>query len=282
MPPSPESLIESDPRISSLPEIFYLINEIISDPNSSFGEVAQVISSDPSLSIRLLKIVNSPFYSFPQKIDTITHAISIVGTEQLRDLALATTMLSQFRGISNALLDMNSFWRHSLACGIASRVLAFQCRQSNSERYFLIGMVHDVGRLVLLENYPDLVAPTAVQPSEEEPLLYEIELEHLGFHHGHVGAALCRSWHLPRLMECAIAYHHTPDMAEDFRLETAIVFLGNLIANAMGFGNSGDLHVPPINEDAWDRVGLSPSHLGDIWKQIQKQYQDTVNVILSG
>lgn len=279
---TPDSLVESNPRISSLPEIFYLINEVIADPNSSFGDVAQIISNDTSLSLRLLKIVNSPFFNFPQKIDTITHAISIVGTEQLRDLALATSVLTRFQGISDPKLDMNSFWRHSLGCGIASRVLALHCRQPNTERYFLMGMIHDVGRLILLENLSDKASRVLARESEDGPLMVDREKEMIGFHHGDIGGALCRAWNLPAILEQVVIFHHHPEDGDDFFLETGILHLGNLIVHAMELGNSGDTFVPPLNENVWKRIGLSPSHLSAIWQQIEIQFDETADIILTG
>ena len=279
---TPDSLIANNPRISSLPEIFYLINEVINDPNSSFGEVAQVISSDTSLSLRLLKIVNSPFFNFPQKIDTITHAISIVGTEQLRDLALATSMLTKFQGIADNKVDMNSFWRHSLGCGIAARILAMQCRQPNTERYFLMGMVHDVGRLILFENLSEKAALALAENGPETPLLVDRERELIGFHHGEIGAALARAWNLPPILEKVIEFHHYPDRANDFLLETSILHFGDLLAKAMQLGNSGDPSIPVLNEAVWNRVGITPGHLPAIWKQAEAQYENAVAIILLG
>ncbi|MFQ5481751.1 MAG: HDOD domain-containing protein, partial [Nitrospinaceae bacterium] len=276
-----ESLVAESSRLSSLPEIFFMINEVINDPNSSFGDVARVIGFDASLSVRLLKIVNSPFYSFPNKIETITHAISIVGTEQLRDLALATTMFSTFEGISHEQVDMNSFWRHSLGCGIIARILALHCRQTNSERFFLTGILHDIGRLILLENLPGETFKVLASFQEKDRLLYEIELEHLGFHHGEVGAALCRAWHLSPTLQEVIACHHHPDQAKKFPLETGILHLSNLMATAMGLGTSGDPRVPPLNAGVWDKLGLTLDHLAMLWDQVEPQYTETVDLVLA-
>jgi HD-like signal output (HDOD) protein len=98
-----QNLVDQSPQISSLPTIFYQINEAVEDPESSFVEIGEIISGDPSLSARLLRIVNSSFFGFPNKIETITHAVTIVGMAQLRDLALATTVVNQFKGISKKL-----------------------------------------------------------------------------------------------------------------------------------------------------------------------------------
>ena len=109
--------IEDITDIPSLPEIFIRVNEVVNNPRSSLEDVGKVISEDTGLTARLLKIVNSAFYGFPSHIETISRAVTIVGTQQLRDLALATSVIRLFSGIPHDLLDMESFWRHSVACG---------------------------------------------------------------------------------------------------------------------------------------------------------------------
>jgi HD-like signal output (HDOD) protein len=106
---NPQDYIKGSVRLSSLPQIYFKINDVINDPESSFGDVAKIISNDTSLSLRLLKIVNSSFYNFPSEIDTISHAISIVGTAQLRDLALATMVLTAFGDFPEEFINMESF-----------------------------------------------------------------------------------------------------------------------------------------------------------------------------
>ena len=139
-----QKLVDQSPQISSLPTIFYQINEAVEDPESSFVEIGEIISGDPSLSARLLRIVNSSFFGFPNKIETITHAVTIVGMAQLRDLALATTVVNQFKGIPKNLIDMEKFWLHSVATGLAAKVIAIYRRETNADRYYLMGMLHDL------------------------------------------------------------------------------------------------------------------------------------------
>jgi HD-like signal output (HDOD) protein len=119
-----QNLVSQSPQISSLPTIFYQINEAVEDPECSFVEIGEIISSDPSLSARLLRIVNSSYFGFPNKIETITHAVTIVGMAQLRDLALATTVVNQFKGIPKNLINMENFWLHSVATGLTAKIIA--------------------------------------------------------------------------------------------------------------------------------------------------------------
>ncbi|UCH07808.1 MAG: HDOD domain-containing protein [Deltaproteobacteria bacterium] len=118
----PNELISGHVKLPSLPTMYVQINEAINRPDSSASDIAKIISKDTSLSARLLKIVNSTFYGFPSKIDTLSRAVTIVGTRQLTTLALGMDIISVFRKIPSDLIHMRSFWEHSLACGICAEL----------------------------------------------------------------------------------------------------------------------------------------------------------------
>lgn len=281
MPTKPYILVEDSIKLSSLPEICFRINEVVGDPQSSFEDIAEVISNDTSLSVRLLKIVNSAFYNFPEKIETIIHAISIVGTQQVQDLALATSALTVFKGIPGDFFNMSSFWRHSVGCGIAARTIAIHRREPNPERFYLMGILHDVGRLLIFENMPDMAREIVLRSERDKEIMYEVESEILGFDHAAVGADLLRAWNLPDSIEEVVAYHHRPLEATRYPMECAVLHAADFIAKAMELGCSGDPLVPPLNEDAWEEIGLSASQLPAIWDQVEAQYNDTVEMFLS-
>lgn len=275
---SPEDFIKGSVRLSSLPEIYFKINDVINDPESSFGDVAEVISNDVSLSVRLLKIVNSSFYNFPSEIDTISHAISIVGTKQLRDLALATMVLTAFDGIPEDHVDMNSFWRHSVACGVSAWVIALNCREDNPERYYLTGMLHDVGRLIILENHPEQAQEIMERSQSEKKLVFEVERDILGFDHGAVGATLLMSWKLPSALGDVVRNHHNPQEGSGYPLETAILHLADIFAKSMELGSSGDPLTPPLLAKSWDNIGMDVNSLTMLWSQIENQFEETMEI----
>jgi len=258
-----------------------MIHEVINDPTSSFSDVAKVISMDTALSARLLKIVNSAFYSFPSNIETITHAVSLIGTEQLYELALATTVLTTFRGIPDKLLNMNDFWRHSMAVGLIARNLAIHNREANSERFYLAGILHDVGRLIILENLPEQSHEIFDMHNDKRGVMHEIERDVLGFDHAEVGASLAKAWKLPLSLEEIIAFHHRPGESKRFPLETAIVNLADVISKSMELGSSGDPYVHIVENNALDIVGLSPRVLPSVWSQTATQYEENVEIVLS-
>ncbi len=278
----PKDLITGSTRVSSLPEIFIMINEVVNDPTSSFSDISKVVNLDTALSARLLKIVNSSFYSFPSNIETVTHAISVIGTEQLHDLALATTVLSTFKGIPDTIVNMNLFWRHSLGVAIIARNLAIHCRETNPERFYLAGILHDVGRLITLENLPEESKEIISRQNEVGGIMWQIEREVLGFDHADVGAALARAWELPLSLEEIIGNHHNPARSKRYPLETTIVHLADIIAKAMELGSSGDIHVSPLDEKSWEQLKLPIGIFSALWNQVETQFNESIDVVLSG
>lgn len=277
---SPSDLLKGYVEISSLPTIFARINEAVNNPRSSMTEIARIISEDAGLTARLLMVVNSAFFSFPQRIESINKAISIVGTQQLRDLALATSIMKLFKGIPEDLIDMEKFWKHSLAVGIAARTVAAYRREMNVERYFVAGILHDVGRLIMFVKIPDTARQILERARERNELLHVAEQEQLGFDHAAIGKVLVQMWKLPHYMEEVIGYHHKPENATRFPLETAIIHLGDVMAHAMQLGNSGERFVPSLSAAACEKVAIPVSALGPAYEQIDRQFHDAVKIIL--
>ncbi len=275
------SLLDGYIEISSLPMMFTRLNEAINNPKTSVQEISSILSEDPGLTARLLRVVNSAFYNFPGKIDTISRAISIVGTQQLRDLALATSVLRLFTGIPKELVDMDSFWQHSIACGVTARIIATMRREPNVERHFVAGILHDVGRLIMYSKAPEKAKIALKQSIDYGEPLFKSEKDVLGFDHATLGKQLLQLWKIPTSIVEVVAFHHRPISANAFPVETAIVHVADVIVHAMELGTSGERLVPPSFHTAWERAGIRPSMLTSITQQVERQYTDAVNVILS-
>ena len=273
------ALVEQSPQISSLPTIFYQINEAVEDPECSFVEIGEIISGDPSLSARLLRIVNSSFFGFPSKIETITHAVTIVGTAQLHDLALATTVVNQFKGVSKDLLNMEKFWLHSVATGLAARIIAVYRREPNADRFYLMGMLHDLGRLILFLNVPDQMEKVMSQYARAG-LLHDAEDKVMGADHAGVAGMLMEAWKLPEMLQEAVTYHHMPSQSPHYPTAASIVHVADIIANAMELGTCGDYYVPPLNAKAWEILDLPTNLLSSIVEQVDRQANEAVAMFL--
>ena len=276
----PEDLLKGLVQLSSLPVIYTKINEAVNNPRSSMQDISNIISDDPGLTSRLLQIVNSAFYGFPSKIETVGRALFIVGTQQIRDLALATSIVSLFKGIPEELVNMESFWRHSVACGLAAKLLATYRRcEMNVERYFAAGIIHDIGRLVIYKKIPETAQKIILRCKANKELLYIVEKEVIGFDHANVGSVLARYWNLPPSLEEVVAYHHSPRDAKRYPIETSVVHVADIIVHAMQFGSSGEQYIPPLDRKALELIGIPPSVLSPMLDQLWREVNDVVQTL---
>jgi HD-like signal output (HDOD) protein len=152
---SPQDVINSNINLVSLPAIICKVNDLLNNPASSAADIAELISQEPALTARLLKIVNSPFYNFPSKIETVSMAVTVLGTRQLRDLIIATTLIKHFNRQKTAKYDIETFWCHSITTGLAARAIALDRKIPNSERLFICGLLHDIGKMIMSLQLPN-------------------------------------------------------------------------------------------------------------------------------
>jgi HD-like signal output (HDOD) protein len=277
---SPRELLTGYIEISSLPLIYTRLNDAVNNPRASIADIARIISEDAGLTARLLRIVNSAFYGIPTRVESIARAVTIIGTHELRALALATSVTTMFKGIPEDLANMELFWRHSIACGVAARILATYRRLPNAERFFIAGVLHDIGRLVMFMKVPDKSREAMVRSQEVGEPLFVSEREIMGFGHASVGSLLLEAWRFPQGLEEAVGFHHNPNAATRYPLEAAIVHLADIICHAMQLGTSGEKFVPSLEKEAWDQVGLPVSILSPVLVQLESQFEDVVRTML--
>jgi HD-like signal output (HDOD) protein len=273
----PRSLIKSDMELISLPDIYLRIEGIINDPNSSARHIAAILSQDPNLSAKLLKIVNSALYGFKQKIDTISRAVTIVGHNQIGDLVMGTSVMALFHEIPSTLMNMNLFWEHSVACGICARCIAGFRKFPNTESFFIAGLLHDLGKLIIFKHLPQPAKAVLQRVRHSEDFYYQTERDVIGFDHAQVGQALAEQWKLPTSLEQAIGGHHPPwSIPPDS--ETALIFVADNIANALGYGSSGERLVSPELTYAIDLLSLPENIWDNLLPLIKSQIEDTVHL----
>ena len=262
--------------VSTLPTAYSKVNELVNDPTTSAYDLGRVISGDQGLTVGLLKLVNSTFYGFPGKIDSVSRAVAIVGFRQLRELVLATSILTMFKDLGhNISFKTEDFWTHSLGCGLASRVLAIYRREESPESYFVAGLLHDIGRLVLMKSYFDEYREVFTIVKDKNSLVFEAEMEVFGFTHAAVAKELISSWNLPDSLEVAVGYHHDPQGGRGSSSYADIVHISDILVHACKIGFSGESFIPPLNTDAWERVGFKKSILEPAFEKIFEQFEDT-------
>jgi HD-like signal output (HDOD) protein len=281
-PVTVEYIVEQTKTLYSLPLFYDRLNEAINHPRSSLADIGRVISEDQGLTARLLKLANSPLFGYHATIDSITKALTLIGIQQLRDLALAVSIMGSFSGIQEDVLSMRPFWKHNIACGILSRSIAICRREVNQERYFVSGMLHDVGKLVMCGVIPEIVREIELERNNSRALYYAIEQKHLGFDHGAVGSALLEKWKIPPSISEPIACHHSHHASAKYPVETAILHLADVICHTMGISQTDTWQVPPLDNDAWRILDIPVNQLDTIIRQSESQIEETFAVLTEG
>ena len=276
------ALISDTVEVASLPSVVMQAMELLNYPNTSASEIGQIISQDPALSVRLLKIVNSAFYGFPSRIDTISRAITIIGTLELTDLIIGSSAIHTFEKIPNQLVDMETFWKHSLYTGVVTRILARNLRAPNTERCFVMGLLHDIGALILYRQRPDQSRQALELAIEQSMPLHVAEREIFSFDHGEVGAALMHAWKLPESFIEVARHHHQPLAADRYRLETATIHLADVITGMAHGTINSNKQVTQLEPGAWELTGLSVDIMEPVVAEADAQFEEARTAILTG
>lgn len=275
---TPQMLVEGTVGLVSLPEISIKISEMVDDPKCSASHIGKVIGKDAALTARLLKIVNSAFYRFPSRVETVSRAITIIGYRELRDLVFAATVSGIFEKISNDIIDLDSFWRHGIYSGILSRLIAGNCQVLHGERLFVAGLMHDIGQLVIAYKLPKLMR-NAVNISEQRGIsLHQAEQEVFGFTHADVGAELMKSWHFPATQQNVARYHHNPSAAEENTLEVHIVYLANIIAQIAETGLVETERLTAVDKKVWMLTNVRMADVEALLVEAREQFIEALTL----
>lgn len=231
-------------KIIGLPTLPVIVTQLISllgDPRSSARQVAQLISTDQALTAKILKVANSAFYGFPREIATVQLAIVVLGFEQVKNLSLSVAVLKRFSsGTEHRLFDRQRFWDHAIGCGVAGRMLARKFRPRMEGEAFVAGVLHDLGKLILIEYFPDAFSEALELAEAEGMTIAEAEDRVLGVTHADVGGWLAEKWNLPPSLVNAIAYHHRPGDLEKPEDLVWFVHVANAMVRHHQVGASGD------------------------------------------
>ena len=275
----PQDLVRGTVKLVSLPEVFIKVNSMVDDPTCSASDIGKYISKDPALTAKLLKIANSPLYGFPSRIDTVSRSITVIGTRGLRDLILASSTIDAFAKFDSDLVDISKFWSHSLYCGVLARLLATKCNALHTEPFFVSGLLHDIGKLIIQNKLPEMAREVHIREEESNLARFELENEVIGFNHANVGAALLRAWKLPVHIQDAVEYHHTPALAKESPLGAAIIHIADSITKNEGYAVS-TARINRIDPMAWSITGLNQDIVADLLDEAGMQFKISLELFL--
>jgi putative nucleotidyltransferase with HDIG domain len=274
---SPElrRIISRADDLPTLPRTVLKITELVNDPKSSAKDLARVITEDQVLTARLLKLVNSSFYGFPQRISTVTGAVVLLGFDAIRNLLLTTSVFDLFAGKSRRQIQrQEAFWDHSLGCALGAKVIGEHLRHDKVEELFVAGLLHDIGKIVAMLLMPEKFEQVSARVEESDGLMIAAEESVMKVNHADIGRLLAERWNLPKKLIKVIDCHHRPEEAGNFMLETAVVHVADIFARALNLGSGGDRKMPPLSRTAWNYLSLQPPAIEPIMASTLSEFDD--------
>ena len=226
-----QDIISNASTLFVLPDSVTRLKACMDDGASNIDDIADIISFDPSLATQLLRVANSALYRFPNKIDTITKALQVVGTRSTYDLALAFGVSQAFKEIDGQVIDLDKFWEQSVSCGLLAKYFAEMRNIREPERLFVAGLLHNIGELVVVDMLPDSAKRCQAFNARVSPA--ELQAGVLGYTFTNVSAGIIKEWGIPETIYKPIANIHgdkntTSDVEEQILQLSYVLALDNV------------------------------------------------------
>ena len=277
----PCAIVTDVRSIFSLPDVVIRINELIDSGEATNTELERVILNDPALTAKLLRFANSSYFGLSGKVETVLRAIAIIGHKELRNLVIASSVTATFKGIPSDLVNMDTFWYHSVTCGVTARLLASSV--DSRERFFIAGLLHGVGRLILFSQYPKESAKVLSCVNQGVDAVIDAEREIFGFTHAQLGAELLRQWRLPLNIWKMVELQLDPMKDEVHQYDAgtlcAAVNIANFIQPFTNQKVSSEKAIPAHAFEAWNLLGLSPELVESVITVAKLQIIEVLNIV---
>jgi putative nucleotidyltransferase with HDIG domain len=257
-------------RMGELPTIRSVARTIgmaVNNPNTSAADIAAVIGYDQVLSAKVLQVVNSAYFGFSRRVADIRHAVALLGLDDVRRLVLAVAVIDLASDGKSRGIDVRAYWKHSIATAASATAIARVLLPAVSNDAFIAGLLHDIGKLVLMVHHPEEFCKVVALVEKHGCNMIEAEREVFEFHHAMVGAALCQRWGFPPILADAVRYHHAPMSCDRGWQLPAVVGMGDTVAYATLVGSGGNVRLPPCNEAVVKALGLKANNIERIFSE---------------
>lgn len=251
--------------LPTLPPIAAKLNKMVEDEDVTANQLGNVIERDQVLTSKLLKMVNSSFYGFPQRISTVANAIVLLGINVIKTLIVTSSIFEMMQASDVGL------WEHSLGCATIASLIAKKKGLKNPEEVSTAALLHDLGKVVVRAELPSEYEELLAFVEKKGVAMREAEEELLGVSHSEIGGWLVHQWNLPDRLVLPITWHHRPEEAPDHREVTAILHFSDILIRAVGFGFGGDIWVPALDPSAWKRIKLSKSEMKELLVELDEK-----------
>lgn len=265
--------VEQITNVATVPQVVVKVSALLDSQAVSAGEVAEELSKDQVLAAKVLKLVNSGFCGFRKPISTITHAMVLLGFDVVRSLVVSASVFDLFSEMSN---QIGGLWEHSLAVAKASTAIAQRMAVPKPEEYAVAGLLHDIGKVVIAQQFPAQAADVRALIEQSDCLGFEAEKDVLGVTHAEIGMWLLKKWSLPAKLVNPVAYHNNFHPSREYADRTAVVHVADILVRAKGIGYPGDRRMPSLDRQAWDMVHLTMPEAADVLVQVEGEMADEV------
>jgi putative nucleotidyltransferase with HDIG domain len=255
--------IESIDTLPTIPGVLKKLLKVVGDPRVSLNEIGNFVSSDPVLTTKVLKMVNSPVYGFPGRISSVSQAVLLLGLNVVKGLLLGVSVFDLMQK------SMVGLWEHSVGCSIVARLIAKKKGLKEPEEVSVAGLLHDIGKVIMMLQFPEYYEEAMKLAESKNVLVLAAEREIFSVTHASAGTWMTQKWRFPGNLTEVIEYHHKPHLSKRAPVETAIVHLSDILIRARGFGFAGDNLVPAINPSAWENLSLTEMDVKDVLKDME-------------
>ncbi len=275
--PNEEKINKILEKIKALPTLSVVVArviQVVSNPLTSASDLSGIITVDQALTAKVLKLANSAFYGFPFRIKNITQAVSILGFDTIRNLALTVSVHKIFTGETEHGFSHQDFWKHSVGVAICSSLLAKKIKYKSPESAFTAGLLHDIGKN-LFEQYMHEEFMEAIKISAEKGIsIKDAEKDIIGINHAEVGRMMAEKWNLPHELKAGIGFHHNPDEEKEENVMATIVYAANILCKKKGVGFSGDNFIMPLSSDARSLLMLDEKAEDELMQKLDSELEE--------
>jgi putative nucleotidyltransferase with HDIG domain len=226
-----EPLLKQAGELPSLPEVYIRVTELLETESATGLKIGEAVQTDPALTVRILKLINSAYYGLQNPVTSISQAVTLLGRQQLQQVLVGSVLAGVFKDFDITSFPLRDFWQHCIKTAIIARQLAMQnAHVIDHEAFFTAGLLHDIGWLVIAKVNPgSYLQITGLARSENKDVI-QVEAEKLGVTHIDVGVALLEKWGIPGLITQCVRKHHDTDHIGPYAIETSLVYLANKLS----------------------------------------------------
>jgi putative nucleotidyltransferase with HDIG domain len=267
--------------LPTLPTILFEVNRLLEDINTSAKMLGETIGKDQSMVVKILKLVNSAFYGFRSRVSDISNALVLLGFNTVRNSIISVSIIEAFSGKNDLEgFDITEFWKHSIAVAVTSKQLAEKCRVEAPDNCFVAGLLHDIGKLVLSQYFPDLFTKVWITAQKENLTFYEAEKKEISVKHPMIGSFLAKRWQFPDHLVDAVKCHHAVRKSVSNYELLLIVYVADIIVNHCAMEPEKSFDISAVHPDAVELLGSYMENTDEWYEKLKAETESACGFFL--